>query len=98
MGFYGSQYENYEQLCFDLICLAYHVLGTEFDRAAIPPHKSVSWNVTRLLWLSALHLNIKHDTGYQIWIIQTVCTAGVVVSCKIPILATRVRFPGSAQF
>ena len=23
-------------------------------------------------------------------------TAGVVVSCKIPILATRVRFPGSA--
>lgn len=27
-----------------------------------------------------------------------VCTAGVVVSCKIPILATRVRFPGSARF
>ena len=26
----------------------------------------------------------------------TVGTAGVVVSCKIPILATRVRFPGSA--
>ena len=26
----------------------------------------------------------------------TVSTAGVVVSCKIPILATRVRFPGSA--
>ena len=26
------------------------------------------------------------------------CTAGVVVSCKIPILATRVRFPGSALF
>ena len=25
-------------------------------------------------------------------------TAGVVVSCKIPILATRVRFPGSARF
>ena len=24
-------------------------------------------------------------------------TAGVVVSCKIPILATRVRFPGSAK-
>ena len=24
------------------------------------------------------------------------CAAGVVVSCKIPILATRVRFPGSA--
>ena len=23
--------------------------------------------------------------------------AGVVVSCKIPILATRVRFPGGAQ-
>ena len=28
----------------------------------------------------------------------TVSTAGVVVSCKIPILATRVRFPGSALF
>ena len=27
-----------------------------------------------------------------------VSTAGVVVSCKIPILAIRVRFPGSAQF
>ena len=27
-----------------------------------------------------------------------VSTAGVVVSCKIPILATRVRFPGSATF
>ena len=25
-------------------------------------------------------------------------TASVVVSCKIPILATRVRFPGSALF
>lgn len=25
-------------------------------------------------------------------------TAGVVVSCKIPILATRVRFPGGANF
>ena len=25
-------------------------------------------------------------------------TAGVVVSCKIPILATRVRFPGGAIF
>ena len=25
-------------------------------------------------------------------------TAGVVASCKIPILATRVRFPGSAFF
>ena len=24
------------------------------------------------------------------------CAAGVVVSCKIPILATRVRFPGGA--
>ncbi len=24
--------------------------------------------------------------------------AGVVVSCKIPILATRVRFPGDARF
>ena len=24
------------------------------------------------------------------------CAAGVVVSCKIPILATRVRFPGDA--
>ena len=24
------------------------------------------------------------------------CVAGVVVSCKIPILATRVRFPGDA--
>ncbi len=27
-----------------------------------------------------------------------VSTAGVVVSCKIPILATRVRFPGGALF
>ena len=27
-----------------------------------------------------------------------VSTAGVVVSCKVPILAIRVRFPGSAQF
>ena len=26
------------------------------------------------------------------------CAAGVVVSCKIPILATRVRFPGDATF
>ena len=26
------------------------------------------------------------------------CAAGVVVSCKIPILATRVRFPGDAGF
>ena len=26
-----------------------------------------------------------------------VCTAGVVVSCKIPILTTRVRFPGGAS-
>ena len=26
------------------------------------------------------------------------CAAGVVVSCKIPILATRVRFPGGAKF
>ena len=26
------------------------------------------------------------------------CVAGVVVSCKIPILATRVRFPGDATF
>ena len=26
------------------------------------------------------------------------CVAGVVVSCKIPILATRVRFPGDAIF
>ena len=26
-----------------------------------------------------------------------VSTAGVVVSCKIPILATRVRFPGGAR-
>ena len=25
------------------------------------------------------------------------CAAGVVVSCKIPILATRVRFPGDAN-
>ena len=25
------------------------------------------------------------------------CVAGVVVSCKIPILATRVRFPGDAH-
>ena len=25
-------------------------------------------------------------------------TAGVVVSCKIPILATRVRFPGGAHY
>ena len=25
------------------------------------------------------------------------CAAGVVVSCKIPILATRVRFPGGAN-
>ena len=29
-------------------------------------------------------------------IIQT-SAAGVVVSCKIPILATRVRFPGGAD-
>ena len=28
----------------------------------------------------------------------TQSTAGVVASCKIPILATRVRFPGSAVF
>ena len=28
----------------------------------------------------------------------SVSTASVVVSCKIPILATRVRFPGSARF
>ena len=26
-----------------------------------------------------------------------ICAAGVVVSCKIPILATRVRFPGGAH-
>ena len=29
---------------------------------------------------------------------QWVSAAGVVVSCKIPILATRVRFPGGASF
>lgn len=29
---------------------------------------------------------------------QFVRTAGVMVSCKIPILATRVRFPGGATF
>ena len=29
---------------------------------------------------------------------QTPSAAGVVVSCKIPILATRVRFPGGASF
>ena len=29
---------------------------------------------------------------------QLVGIAGVVVSCKIPILATRVRFPGDAYF
>ena len=29
--------------------------------------------------------------------IQYESAAGVVVSCKIPILATRVRFPGDAQ-
>ena len=28
--------------------------------------------------------------------LTTYCAAGVVVSCKIPILATRVRFPGGA--
>ena len=30
--------------------------------------------------------------------ILLVRTAGVVVSCKIPILATRVRFPGDAIY
>ena len=28
---------------------------------------------------------------------EIIGTAGVVVSCKIPILTTRVRFPGSAH-
>ena len=36
----------------------------------------------------------------QIWITNSTLNrvAGVVVSCKIPILATRVRFPGDATF
>ena len=39
--------------------------------------------------LGVFQSNIKKPIG---------CAAGVVVSCKIPILATRVRFPGGAKF
>ena len=33
----------------------------------------------------------------QIFTLECQSVAGVVVSCKIPILATRVRFPGDAN-
>ena len=48
--------------------------------------------VSKTLCELYIHTWLAHGDSTQ----MSRCVAGVVVSCKIPILATRVRFPGDA--
>ena len=57
---------------------------------AIPP----TWKASRFVVGSSI---FSQWGKYGAWRGQTGSTAGVVVSYKIPILVTRVRFPGSAD-
>lgn len=58
--------------------------------ASIGQNKFETKNIKQCLFLTPYIMQNSHPFSCS--------TAGVVVSCKIPILATRVRFPGSAHF
>ena len=66
--------------CLEMSCLVF-----EFK-----PQVIISTKYSLFLKFRCPELNIKLNPSTDVG------TAGVVVSCKIPILATRVRFPGGA--
>ena len=67
--------------------------NTDAEQPSWPLLFCFMWFFSLVFWFLFLIFNLV-DTydSYEI-----IGTAGVVVSCKIPILTTRVRFPGSAH-
>ena len=86
VGFYGSQFPSMK-------CNTRQNMSNVRTSEEISRFDSLNIHICIHPQMALTLISLLHDKERPH---ITVGTAGVVVSCKIPILATRVRFPGSA--
>ena len=89
----GIKHLGFQCTCFGS---TYTKIGTIQRRLAWPLRKDDTQNREAFHIFRAASLQQYIGANQNLGLL-TLCAAGVVVSCKIPILATRVRFPGGAK-
>ena len=93
LSYMGIKHLGFQCTCFGS---TYTKIGTIQRRLAWPLRKDDTQNreAFHIFRTASLQQYIGANQNFSL---LTLCAAGVVVSCKIPILATRVRFPGGAK-